>query len=85
MEVNRWISNLGSTIFTSIPPPRYWRKPPMDCGLAILGPKKILFGTDYPLGSDFLARGVAMVEGCQLDGPIRRSILFGNARNFWKV
>jgi aminocarboxymuconate-semialdehyde decarboxylase len=76
-------SRLNHFYFDTAPP--YWRKAPIDCALATLGPQKILFGTDYPLGSDFLTRGVTMVEGWQLDASIRQGILFENARNFWKV
>jgi aminocarboxymuconate-semialdehyde decarboxylase len=76
-------SRLNHFYFDTAPP--FWTKPPLDCALAILGPQRILFGTDYPLGSDFLTRGVAMIEGCQFDSKIRQAIFCENARNLWKI
>jgi predicted TIM-barrel fold metal-dependent hydrolase len=76
-------SRLDHFYFDTAPP--YWLKAPADCALATLGPQKILFGRDYPLGSDFLTRGVAMVNKWQLDPTIRQAVLCENARKFWKV
>jgi len=76
-------SRLDHFYFDTAPP--YWRKAPMDCALATFGPQRILFGTDYPLGSDFLTRGVAMVEGWQMGATISQGILCENARNFWRI
>ena len=65
--------------------PSYWLKGPLDCALATFGPKKILFGTDYPLSSDFLTRGIAMIDRWQLKPSVRKAVLCENARDFWKI
>lgn len=76
-------SRLDHFYFDTAPP--FWQKAPVDCAIATLGAQRILFGTDHPLGSNFLTRGIAMVEGWQLDAPVRQAVLCDNARDFWKV
>ncbi len=76
-------ARLDHFYFDTAPP--YWRKAPIDCALATFGPRRILFGTDYPLGSDFLTRGVTMVKGWQMDGGINQGIFSENALRLWKI
>lgn len=76
-------SRLDHFYFDTAPP--FWGKAAVDCAIATLGPQRILFGTDHPLGSNFLIRGVDMVEGWQLGATTRQAVLCDNARNFWKV
>lgn len=75
-------SRLDHFVFDTAPP--YWLKAPADCALATLGSQRILFGTDHPVVSDFVSRGVAMVEGWQLDPTVRQAVFCENARNFWR-
>jgi predicted TIM-barrel fold metal-dependent hydrolase len=76
-------SRLDHFYFDTAPP--YWPKASMDCALATLGPKRILFGTDYPLGPEYLSRGIAMAEGWHMNSTVRKAVLCENARNFWKI
>ncbi len=76
-------SRLEHFYFDTAPP--YWQKPPIECGLATFGQERILFGTDYPLGTDFLKRGVAMVESWKFGPEIQQSIFYKNSKNFWRI
>jgi predicted TIM-barrel fold metal-dependent hydrolase len=76
-------SRLDHFYFDTAPP--YWLKAPLDCALETLGPQRILFGTDYPLSSDFQTRGIAMVERWQINPTIRNLVLCENARKLWKI
>lgn len=76
-------SRLDHFYFDTAPP--YWSKVPLDCALASLGSQRILFGTDYPLGSDYLSKSRAIIEGWQNDPTIRQAVFCENARKLWGI
>ncbi|MBI2881432.1 MAG: amidohydrolase [Candidatus Tectomicrobia bacterium] len=57
------------------------------CGLSLVGPERILLGTDYPFGPEggreFIRRAIACVEGATDSAEERERIFSGNARRLF--
>ena len=65
--------------------PALWGEPELRCAVEVLGPERIVFGSDYPLSLDFMADAVALVDSIQAPTAAKGLITWGNAASLFGV
>lgn len=73
--------NIYSDI-THAPP---WGKAQLECAVKVLGAKNILFGTSYPLRSEWCLKGVEYVQSLEIGEKEKSLILGENAMKIFNI
>lgn len=76
---------LKNNIFCDITHAPPWGKSQLRCAVEVLGAENILFGSSYPLRSEWLLNGVAFIESLDISDKEKSLILGGNAERLFKL
>jgi len=69
--------------FDTAPP--FWKDWEMKCAIENLGADHICFGSDYPVHMGFLKQAVSMMDGLEVEAPIKQQIWGDNAAKLFKL
>jgi predicted TIM-barrel fold metal-dependent hydrolase len=76
---------LKRNIFLDITHAPPWGKAQLECAVKVLGAENILFGSSYPLRSEWLYKGVEYVKDLAISEKEKELVLGGNAARLFKI
>ena len=76
---------LKRNIFADMTIPPAWGKAQLECAVKVLGAENVLFGTSYPLRTEWFYQGVDYVRGLKISEKKKELILGGNATRLFEI
>ena len=76
-------SHLSQLFFESAPP--HWRPVEFKCAFDTYGEDKIVLGTDYPVGPNFLGPSVDLIQRADISQQAKQKILGENAASLFGI
>jgi len=76
---------LERNIYCDITHPPTWGKAQLECAVKVLGAENILFGSSYPLRSEWLFKGVEYIQSLEISDKEKSLILGGNAMRLFNI
>lgn len=76
---------LKRNIFCDMTIPPAWGKAQLECAVKVLGAENIVFGTSYPLRTEWFYKGVEFVKDMEISEEEKELILCSNAMRLFKI
>lgn len=72
-------------IFSDISHAPPWGEAQLECAVKVLGAENVIFGSSYPLRSEWLLKGVEFIENLEISDEAKALILGGNAQRLFNI
>jgi uncharacterized protein len=76
---------LTRNVFFDISGAPQWGKYQLECAVKVLGADHILYGSSYPLRTDWYKNGISFIRGLDISEQDKALILGGNAVRLFKL
>lgn len=84
-DTDRFCEQIRNNIYYELSHAQPWGKELLECAVKILGADHILFGSSYPVRTEWLTDGPGFVEKLALTSEEKRLILGDNAQRVYKI
>ncbi|WP_367932884.1 amidohydrolase family protein [Enterocloster citroniae] len=91
-QVIRFVDNgeqlaryLSENIFFETSHAQPWGRESLECAVRVLGSDHIIYGSSYPVRTEWLTEGAGFVRGMDLSGDDKENILWRNASRLYGI